>query len=158
MVYTISKGMLVCLTYISKPIGDIVESVRSFIVPASRYNHLHQLSSFLVINHNFYFQTIEGNHAVVNNLYKKIINDSRHTECTLIAYEIVEELQFPAWDLAAMTLPDDFKPDGQLLAIANSKDVDLKSPALDIASKKMIQLIRSELVIRRYLKDWPDAP
>jgi hypothetical protein len=56
-----------------------------------------------------------------------------------------------------MTLPPDFTPDAQLLAIANSKLSDLKSPALDIASKKMLQLIKSDLMIHKYLKDWPDA-
>jgi hypothetical protein len=149
--------MLVRLTYISKPVGDVVASVRDFIQPALHYNHTHQLSAFLVISHDFFFQTIEGNHAQVNSLYKKIVNDHRHTDCNLVEYEVVTELQFPSWDLAAMTLPADFHADGQLLAIANSKAVDLKSPALDIASKKMIQLIRSDLAIRKYLKDWPDA-
>jgi hypothetical protein len=132
-------------------------AVREFIQPAVEHNHLHQLSSFLVITNDFYFQTIEGNHAKVNTLYKKIINDPRHTECNLLEYEIVTELQFPDWDMAAMTLPHDFAPGAKFLALANSKETDLKSPALDIASKKMIQLIRSDLVIRKYLRDWPAA-
>jgi hypothetical protein len=133
-------------------------AVREFVQPAAAYNHTHQLSAFLVITHGFYFQTIEGNHANVNALYKKIVNDKRHTECNIVEYEIVTDLQFPMWDLAAMTLPPDFSPEEKLLTLANSKETDLKSPALDIASKKMIQLIRSDLVIRKYLKDWPDAP
>ena len=140
--------MLVRLTYISKPTRPIVETVRELLPKAQLQNHIHKVTSFMVIHHEFYFQTLEGSHVDVNNLYKVILNDPRHTNVYLIDYEVVEELKFPLWDLAATTLPIQNRAEAEALIKA-----DPKTPELKLAAEKMKALIDSELVIQKYLKE-----
>jgi hypothetical protein len=143
--------MLVRLSYISTPIGSIVETVKAFLPNATNSNRLNNITSFLVVHPDFYYQTIEGPHSAVNTLYKKIINNPHHKNCYLLSYEVVTELKFPIWSLAVAALP--VKHLDQAAAI---KAADPDTTQLSEAGMKLSALIDAELAVQKYLKEWVD--
>lgn len=143
--------MLVRLSYISTPVGSIVETVKEFLPHATNSNRLNGITSFLVVHPDFYYQTIEGNHTVVNTLYKRIINSSHHKNCYLLSYDIVTELKFPIWPLAIAALPIKHLDQAAAIKAANPDTNQLSE-----AGKKLSALIDVELTVQKYLKEWFD--
>ena len=48
----------------------------------------------LVINDNV-IQQLEGERAAVMDLYRKVVADTRHTDCVIISVEPVQTREFP---------------------------------------------------------------
>jgi hypothetical protein len=49
-------------------------------------------------------QVLEGGRSAVNNLYNKIVRDSRHREVMLLLYEEVAERRFAGWTMGQVNL------------------------------------------------------
>lgn len=46
-----------------------------------------------------FFQELEGEEVVINELYAQIEKDSRHKDCTLIEKQTITEREFPYWSM-----------------------------------------------------------
>lgn len=53
-----------------------------------------------------FLQVLEGERTAVNALYHHIVNDSRHTTCTLLAVNDVETRDFPDWSMRVVDWGD----------------------------------------------------
>ena len=51
-----------------------------------------------------FLQLLEGGREEVNALYNKIVQDTRHEQCTLLNYEEIEERRFSCWRMGRVDL------------------------------------------------------
>lgn len=51
-------------------------------------------------------QVIEGERPQINNLYRNIIRDTRHRNCTLLRYSEIRSRDFSDWSMAYTTLDE----------------------------------------------------
>lgn len=77
----------------NKDIEQILES-------AKRNNQKAGVTGLLCFNRNYFLQCLEGGRAEVNRIYHAILNDSRHRNILLLAYEEVVEREFSKWSMA----------------------------------------------------------
>jgi Sensors of blue-light using FAD len=57
------------------------------------------LTGMLLHSDRNFFQVLEGESAVVDKLYEKIIRDHRHEQCTLIIREPIARRSFGDWSM-----------------------------------------------------------
>lgn len=88
------------LLYISEASQALSDVELGIILEHSRTNNLSKdLTGILIKNGNFFIQLLEGKKEVVENLYRIIVKDSRHTKVkTLIVFDSSERL-FPQWSM-----------------------------------------------------------
>jgi hypothetical protein len=97
--------MLVRLLYASRaaePVtADLVDSIL-------RSSHTHNpalgITGVLCYGGEVYMQVLEGGRSAVNNLYNKIVRDSRHREVMLLLYEEIAERRFAGWTMGHVNL------------------------------------------------------
>ena len=92
--------MLVKLTYASTAATAVTaESVNAILKLAQQRNALRDLTGILVFDHPYFLQTIEGERQTVNDLFAKLMGDSRHSRVTLLSYAAVEKRLFAEWSM-----------------------------------------------------------
>lgn len=99
--------MLVRLLYASRSAGPIDDHVVQSILECSRdRNPEHGITGLLCIQpgEQVFLQVIEGARQVVNELYRNIIRDPRHTDVTLLAYAEIQERRFASWKMGSVDL------------------------------------------------------
>ena len=90
--------MLVQLTYWSRVSDQLNEQqLNDLRNVAEVSNTTNAITGCLVRMHEFFMQTIEGDADAVNSLYKKIINDPRHTDVCLVTYQAITRRKFTDW-------------------------------------------------------------
>jgi hypothetical protein len=90
--------MLTRLIYISD-VAEIFEfsDLQSILDKAQKNNPTLDVTGFLVMASKRFLQVIEGPAENVNLLFRKIVRDSRHTECRLIEYSEIAGRLFDQW-------------------------------------------------------------
>ncbi len=74
--------------------GDAIEDILS----CSRKNNAAlNITGALYFSRYFFFQILEGEVEAVNSLYKKIMNDTRHSDCLLMDYRTIDNRMFDEW-------------------------------------------------------------
>jgi len=91
-------------------LGDIFTTAR-------RNNKRLGVTGALVITDDTFAQTLEGDEAVVRELYESICSDPRHKDVTLLKAETVEGRTFGRWAMAKVAA--DGGPDIRLLSNAS---------------------------------------
>ena len=97
--------MLVSLLYVSQPRGPVTTSVTSTILRSSIVNNKSaDISGVLCQGTGLYMQVLEGERPVVNNMFYRIVADSRHHLIELLSMEEITQRKFNQWSMALVHL------------------------------------------------------
>lgn len=105
------------ITYISRLAESLtIEEVEAIGVISGENNHQFNITGLLVYFEKMFFQIIEGDDQIVDQLYLKIGKDPRHTDILRLKteYDVGDRL-FPSWSMKTINL--DHKVDDLLLPI-----------------------------------------
>jgi hypothetical protein len=97
--------MLVRLMYVSRAVPALDQEELSAIVRKSRAdNAALGVTGVLCFSEGIYLQVLEGGRSAVNQIYRHIVTDPRHTEVELLCYEEIVERRFAAWAMGQVNL------------------------------------------------------
>jgi hypothetical protein len=94
------KTPLHCLVYTSissQKMSD--DNLKYFLQVIRHKNELRQVTGMLLYLDPFFIQALEGEEAVVNQLFDVIKKDSRHNKVSLIYKKPIEERHFANWTM-----------------------------------------------------------
>ncbi len=97
--------MLVRLIYASRscePIGH--ELIDNILSVALRRNLEHGITGVLCYSDRVFVQALEGGREQVNALYRHLLQDSRHKDVILLAYEEINVRHYPTWTMGRVRL------------------------------------------------------
>ncbi|MBN1901592.1 BLUF domain-containing protein [Candidatus Sumerlaeota bacterium] len=98
---------LVRLLYVSRLSEDCDRKALEKILETSRRkNEQKGVTGALCYDPDFFLQCLEGSRVEVNELYKLIIQDKRHTKVTLLEYCQIDKRMFDGWNLAYVSNSD----------------------------------------------------
>jgi len=90
--------MLVRLVYCSRAVPGLDQEELHAILKKSRaHNARLGVTGVLCLADGFFVQVMEGGRAAVNQLYNRIVADSRHSDITLLGYDEVRERRYAGW-------------------------------------------------------------
>lgn len=97
--------MLVRLLYVSRvATGTGDAEVAAILRQARAHNPPLGITGVLCHSDGCFAQLLEGDRAVVNQLYNHIVADARHRDVTLLAYEEIAERRFAGWSMGQVNL------------------------------------------------------
>lgn len=73
---------------------------------ARAYNSLDSIFGFLFYKDGFFFQVIEGETQLINNLFDRIKKDKRHTNVKLISSDLINDYLFGKWSMGCIEFND----------------------------------------------------
>jgi len=89
-----------CLVYLSQATIHLSDDqLDSLEVQSASANELLRITGYLFYANDKFVQYIEGPAATLDELYKRICNDSRHTILNTIRGTIGSERRFPRWSM-----------------------------------------------------------
>lgn len=78
------------------------------ILHASRRNNGEKaVTGMLLYKGGNFLQVLEGEEANILEVFKKIKEDPRHTDITILSQESIEKRQFANWEMAFVNLDDE---------------------------------------------------
>lgn len=95
-------SQLIRLTYASTTASTpatIREDLVQILDTARAYNVGSNIHGVLFYGNNYFFQCLEGDEKRVDQLYQKILKDSRHKNVVLLTRESIREPKFNVWDM-----------------------------------------------------------
>ncbi len=101
--------MLKRIRYISE-FSDALgpDELRQVAAESARNNKRDQITGLLISAGNLFFQLLEGPPAAVDECYRRIKEDPRHTNVLLLAMEVGDmERLCPDWDMKGIDLNDE---------------------------------------------------
>ena len=97
--------MLVRLLYASRAAEPVTaELIDSILRSSHTHNPALGITGVLCYGGDVYMQVLEGGRSAVNNLYNKIVRDSRHREVMLLLYEEIAERRFAGWAMGQVQM------------------------------------------------------
>lgn len=97
--------MLVRLLYASRAVAGLSADELNVILKRSRaYNPDHGVTGVLCYADGVFMQVLEGGRDIVNELYKQIVTDPRHSDVVIVKYDEISERQFAGWSMGQVTL------------------------------------------------------
>ena len=96
-IYTLSytsKNLIEDLT------ADSLSSVASILEVARSRNAVYGITGALMFNEGRFTQILEGSEVAVSKIFKKIKNDVRHSEVSVIATQTNQNRRFESWAMA----------------------------------------------------------
>lgn len=104
------ERIILRLTYVSRYNTDNANiEVARILEQAKRNNERNGITGVLVINENYFLQSIEGARPVVNGLLRELIKDDRHSSLQIVECCEVEQRRWDKWSMKYLTLSDDDK-------------------------------------------------
>ena len=92
------------LIYVSRAVSSIdPKSIKAIAEVSASRNHELGVSGILLATRTSYLQVLEGEIPPVNQIYRSILGDMRHSEVTLIGYEPIAESQFKQWAMKGIS-------------------------------------------------------
>ncbi|UXD86731.1 BLUF domain-containing protein [Thalassolituus hydrocarboniclasticus] len=89
---------------------------------AQRYNKAHHITGILYFNRKYFLQCIEGQREIVSSLYNEIVQDRRHCDVQILAFDEIDERDMEHWHMSY--LPDSQITQSMVLKYTNSTDFD----------------------------------
>lgn len=86
----------------TKPIN--VMMVKSIEEQSKDNNTRLDVTGILVASRREFLQVLEGRVEAVNQVYNKIMRDTRHVDVTLLSYGLVEARAFEDWSMKCVTI------------------------------------------------------
>ncbi len=97
--------MLVRLMYASRATAALAETDLAAILKSSReHNPAEGITGLLCFSDGVFVQVLEGGRKAVNARYKRIVEDTRHRDVTLLGYEEIVERAFAGWTMGQVNL------------------------------------------------------
>lgn len=98
--------MLVRLVYASRSSAPIDDDLVDAILTRSRtHNFEAGITGVLCVCHgDVFMQVLEGGRDEVNELYGKLVRDTRHTDVTLLDYAEIAERRFFGWRMGRVDI------------------------------------------------------
>jgi hypothetical protein len=99
--------MLVRTLYISRSAGPQTSTMTgSILKTALSFNKVNQITGVLCQGTGFFIQVLEGERNIINQLYGRIVHDSRHKDVELVSFEEINQRKFKQWSMALINLSD----------------------------------------------------
>jgi hypothetical protein len=86
----------------TQPIDDMM--VKSIEERSKDNNSRLEVTGILVASQSEFLQVLEGRIEAVNQVYSKIMRDTRHVDVTLLSYSLVEGRAFEDWSMKCVTI------------------------------------------------------
>lgn len=83
--------------------------VARILEQARRNNERNDITGVLVLNENYFLQSIEGARPDINNLLKNLIQDDRHFSLQIVECCEVKQRRWNEWSMKYLTLKDEDK-------------------------------------------------
>jgi hypothetical protein len=100
--------MLVRAVYVSRAQGPQTGTVTgSILLSAQAHNAANAVTGVLCQGQGLYLQVLEGERSAVNQLFARILQDRRHHDVQLLAFEEIAARRYPDWSMAHVRLPDE---------------------------------------------------
>ncbi len=97
--------MLVRLMYASRAAAALSDADLALILKQSReHNPAEGITGLLCHTEGVFVQVLEGGRGPVIARYKRIVEDPRHCDVILLAYEEIIERAFPGWVMGQVNL------------------------------------------------------
>jgi len=94
------RHLILRLTYVSRHNAENSNIEVTRILSQSRRNNERDgITGALVINDEYFLQSIEGSRPVINALFRKLVNDKRHHALQVIECSEVEERLWSKWSM-----------------------------------------------------------
>ena len=98
------ERIILRLTYISCYNTDNANiEVARILEQAQQSNERNGITGVLVINENYFLQTIEGARPVINELLHHLVKDSRHLSLQIIECREVQQRRWHKWSMKYLT-------------------------------------------------------
>ena len=98
---------MLSLIYVSSSVRMLNSQQLLDILNQSRDNNsTKDVTGLLLYKSGNFMQVLEGEDAIVEELYAKIRTDPRHKDVSVISREQIQARQFPAWEMAFQNLDD----------------------------------------------------
>jgi hypothetical protein len=112
--------MLKQLVYLSTAARDFSATDLDEILAASRRNNnALAITGLLIVKDHQFIQVLEGEAEAVQALFKRISEDPRHRDVSLVSWEYINERSFPQWSMG-------FKHGDELSGAIREKLVDFE--------------------------------
>ncbi len=95
---------LIRLIYASRSQDASVETINNILEKSRGYNAEHGVTGVLCGCGSYFMQVLEGGRDAVNVLYKRILNDPRHSDPIILRYEEITERHFGYWTMGHVNL------------------------------------------------------
>ena len=96
---------IINLVYTSKAVRPMnSDDFLSLLIPARENNHRLQINGMLLYQRQAFLQVLEGRQSVIENLFKSIVKDERHTDVTLLLKRPIATREYMDWDLKFINL------------------------------------------------------
>lgn len=129
------------IAYVSLSVEPLSLALLTNILEVSRMNNQRdEITGVLMYHNEVFFQVIEGERAVVDLCYARILRDDRHQGLSLMLDDTIESLTFPDWSMEYCG-PDEVRghTNRSLQSLADLRDknetMDMGSVALGLAQK-----------------------
>lgn len=86
--------------YVSQSMKDMgTVELKKILKQANQFNSKNGITGFLIYNHGYFMQILEGREALVNELLEKIAQDERHTNMRVVISSYRLQRLFPDWSM-----------------------------------------------------------
>jgi len=139
---------LLRMVYVStstKPIkttaGTVHKDIGRILMQSRKNNPKQHIGGVLYFSNNYFFQCLEGEQEVVNNLYQKISTDPRHNNVQSISVKRINKRKFGDWSMKYVALKDN------VTSLLNKKGLTEFNPYEfdDDMIKEMLSLFTNEM-------------
>ncbi|MCD8520699.1 MAG: BLUF domain-containing protein [Saccharospirillaceae bacterium] len=89
---------------------------------AQRFNKAKNITGILYFNRKYFLQCLEGQRDDVSALYSEIVQDRRHRDVQILAFEEINEREMEQWHMSY--LPDSKITQSMILKYTNGTDFD----------------------------------
>jgi len=97
--------MLVRLMYCSRAAPGVDGEELSLLLRQCRsHNGEAGITGMLCFSDGLFIQVLEGGRAAVNQLYQRILRDTRHTDVVLLVYEEISQRRFAGWTMGQVNM------------------------------------------------------
>jgi hypothetical protein len=96
--------MLVRLLYASRCKTPGTDTIETILRQARETNPRLGITGLLCHGGEVFMQVLEGGRDAVNALYRKIAQDERHSDVTLLHYEEISERRFSSWTMGQVPI------------------------------------------------------
>jgi Sensors of blue-light using FAD len=80
--------------------AEVVAGVDAILASAQRNNRQFGVTGALIFNAGIFAQVLEGSRREIELTFERIQRDARHSDVEVLAFEEVQNLQFPSWSMA----------------------------------------------------------
>jgi len=96
--------MLIQLTYASRASKTMVpEDLKSILASSRRNNTRDGITGALCMANDIFLQQLEGDSTTVNQLYHRIVADTRHSDLAILDFAEIPSRNFTQWSMGLLS-------------------------------------------------------